>query len=190
MSGVLRDTGELYGLAILNDSKYSYDVNIRDIGLTILRSPIYAHHIPFVPEPDAHYSFMDQGVQRLTYALLPHTGSWQDANVVHHALALNQPAIALLESYHPEGTLSQTDSFIAVAPDNIVVTALKQAEDGDDLILRAYETTQTATDATIHLPLWQRTLTAHFRPCEIKTFRIPRDSAAAIVETNFLEWTL
>jgi len=188
VSGILRETGDLYGLAILNDAKYSYDVNIRDIGLTVLRSPIYAHHIPFVPEPGGHYSFMDQGVQHFTYALLPHLGSWEQANTVRRALELNQPAIALLESYHPKGTLPQTDSYITVAPDNIVVTVLKQAEDNDDLILRAYETIQAETDATIQFPKWNRTMHAHFRPCEIKTFRIPRDASLPVVETNFLEW--
>ena len=41
-----RDSGALYGLSILNDGKYSFDVDVRDIGLTVLRSPIYAHHDP------------------------------------------------------------------------------------------------------------------------------------------------
>lgn len=187
LSGVLRDTGDAYGLAILNNSKYSYDVDIRDIGLTVLRSPIYAHHIPFVPREDQHYSFIDQGVQHFTYTLLPHAGSWEDARTVKRALELNQRPIVLPESYHPEGTLPQSDANIAVEPDNIVVTVLKKAHDNDDLILRAYETIQAATDATIHLPKWNRTIAAHFRPCEIKTFRIPRDAGAAVVETNFLE---
>jgi alpha-mannosidase len=37
------------------------------------------------------------------------------------------------------------------------------------------------------LPRWGRIIEAAFRPCEIKTFRIPRDGALPIVETNLLE---
>ena len=68
------ETGEAYGLNILNDGKYGLDVRGEEVGLTVLRSPIYAHHDPFVPQPDESYSFVDQGIQRFTYACLPHSG--------------------------------------------------------------------------------------------------------------------
>ena len=45
-----------------------------------------------------------------------------------------------------------------------------------------------ATQATIRLPKWGRTIEARFGPCEIKTFRVPRDTATPVVETNLLEW--
>ena len=48
--------------------------------------------------------------------------------------------------------------------------------------------TKTATKATISLPKWNRTITADFVPCEIKTFRIPRDAAKPVAEVNLLEW--
>ena len=70
----------------------------------------------------------------------------------------------------------------------MVVSAVKQAEDGDDLILRAYETAQSATRATIRLPKWGRTIETRFGPCEIKTFRVPCDSAQPVIETNLIEW--
>jgi alpha-mannosidase len=188
VSGILRDTGELYGLSILNDAKYSYDVKIRDIGLTVLRSPIYAHHMPFEPQPDRLYSFIDQGIQHFTYTLLPHIGSWEHGGTVKRALELNQRPIVLMETFHPNGTLPQTDSYLEVDPDNIVVSVLKRGEDKDDLVLRAYETAGVATDATIRLPKWNHTIETEFGPCEIKTFRIPREAVAPIVETNLVEW--
>ena len=189
VSGSSRDTDEPYGVSIINDSKYSYDVFVRDIGMTVLRSPIYAHHDPLVPEPDRMYSFIDQGVQRFRYAIYPHQRGWEEAQTVQRAAELNQRPYALIGTYHPNGTLPQIDTFVVVDQPNVVVAALKQAEDGDDLILRCYESTKTATAAMIRLPHWERTIEASFRPGEIKTFRIPRDAAAPIVEVNLLEWS-
>jgi alpha-mannosidase len=187
LSGTARDTGDTYGLSILNDGKYSFDTEIRDIGMTVLRSPVYAHHIPTQPQPDGHYSFMDQGIQRFTYTLLPHEGSWERAATVKSAWELNQKPVALNATFHG-GKLPQTDSYLHVDAENVIVSAVKQAEDNDDLILRCYETGGIATEATIQLPHWKRKVTAKFKPCEIKTFRIPKDSKQAIVETNLLEW--
>ena len=79
VSGASRVTDEPYGVSVLNDSKHSYDVTLRTVGLTILRSPIYAHHDPLLPDPERIYSFIDQGIQRFRYAIYPHAGSWQEA---------------------------------------------------------------------------------------------------------------
>ena len=187
VSGTARYRDISYGFSLLNDSKYSMDVNVRDIGLTVLRSPAYAHHIPSALQPDRLYSYIDQGIQRFQYSMLPHSGSWERASTVQRAAEINQRPEALIATFHPDGTLPQADSFIEVAPQNIIVTVLKQAEDNDDLIVRAYETTKTATQATIRLPKWGRVIEAQFAPGEIKTFRVPRDPTQAIVETNMLE---
>ncbi len=188
ISGSSRDTGDLYGLSILNDGKYSFDANIRDIGLTVLRSPIYAHHIPMMPQPDKHYSFIDQGIQRFSYTLLPHASSWEHAGTVRRAAELNQPPVALFGTYHADGRLPQRDSFVSVDQDNIIVSVVKKAEDNDDLIIRCYETAKIATHATICLMAWNRAIEAGFGPCEIKTFRVPKNPALPVVETNLVEW--
>jgi alpha-mannosidase len=190
LSGISRDNRELYGLSLLNDGKYSFDIFNKVLSLTALRSPIYAHHMPMVPEPEAHYAYLDQGIQRFTYTLLPHEGGWESAGTVRRAAELNQRPIAVIETFHPQGALPQSDSFLSVDRDNVVVSVIKQAEDSDDLILRAHETDGVASDATISLPRWSRTIQAHFAPSEIKTFRVPRDESRPVVETNLLEWTL
>ncbi|MGC9468489.1 MAG: alpha-mannosidase [Anaerolineae bacterium] len=186
LSGTIRDGEIAYGLSVLNDGKASADVNVRDIGLTVLRSPIYAHHMPAEPQPDRDYSFIDQGRQTFTYSLLPHRGGWEDGGTVRHAAELNQRPVALIATYR-DGPLPLSESYLEVDQDNIVVTVLKQAEDNDDLILRAYETAGRATRATLRLPKWDREILANFARGEIKTFRIPRDPAAPVAETDFLE---
>jgi alpha-mannosidase len=176
-----------YGFSLLNDGKYSLDVNGADIGLTVLRSPVYAHHIPHELQPERDYPYMDQGIQHFQYTLYPHTGSWQQAGTVQRAAGLNQPPVALFTTYHPKGTLPQSDSFITVTPENIMVTVLKQAEGGHDLILRAYETGGLPARGVIQLPKWGRAIETVFKPREIKTFRIPRDPSQPVCETNLLE---
>ena len=95
----------------------------------------------------------------------------------------------MIETYH-KGELPQTDSYVSVDADNVMVSAMKKAEDNDDLIIRAYETARTSTRAVIKLPKWNRTIEADFGPCEIKTFRIPKDASLPIAETNLIEWEL
>lgn len=187
MSGTHPGTGEMYGLSILNDGKYSFDMHNKMMSLTVLRSPIYAHHDPLIPEENGHYSFIDQGIQTFNYSLLPHTGSWEQAGTVKRAAELNIKPTTVIETYHP-GPLPQKDSFISVNADNIIVSVLKKSEDNDDFILRAYETNNVATDVTITLPKWNRVIETRFGQSEIKTFRIPSEEPEPIYETSLLEW--
>lgn len=186
VSGTAREAGVVYGCSILNDAKYSFDVNNRDIGMTVLRSPIYAHHDPAVPQLDGHYSYIDQGIQRFHYTILPHDGSWEYAGTARRAAELNQCPVVLNVTSHP-GPLPQSSSFAAIEPDNLILSVIKQWEDGDDLIIRAYETAKIATNARIRV--LDREFEADFGAAEIKTFRVPRDPAQPVVETNMLEWT-
>lgn len=188
VSGVARPSGLPYGCSFINNGKYSYSAAGRELYLTVLRSPIYAHHVPVEPDPTLDYVFMDQGRQRFSYTILPHRQGWRAAATVRRAWEMNQPPVALIETYHPWGTLPQQHSFIEVDAANIVVSALKRAEDSDDLILRCYETHREPAHAVIRLPHWQREIEVAFRPCEIKTLRVPLDAAAPVVETNLLEW--
>ncbi len=187
VSGTERDTGSLYGFSLLNDSKYSFDVNVRDIGMTVLRSPIYAHHDPMVPDSETEYSYIDQGIQRFAYSLLPHIGGWEEAETVQRAAELNAPPTALLATFH-DGPLPQRGAFFEVDSPSVVASVLKRAEDGDALIVRLYETQKAKAEATITLPTLGRSFKASFGPCEIKTFRIPHDAQQAVSEVNLLEW--
>jgi alpha-mannosidase len=189
ISGTVRDTGAAYGLSLCNDAKYSYSARENELRLTVLRSPIYAHHDPYVPEPDGEYTWMDQGVQGFSYWLLPHEGTWKQAGTARRAAELCQRPVALVETYH-DGPLPLSASFLAVDAVNVVVGAMKQAEDSEDLIVRCYETHGATAKARIELGAWRRTIDAEFSPYEIKTFRVPADPALPVTETSMLEWEL
>ena len=188
VSGVAAGSNRRHGISLLNDGKYSFDVQGSDLGMTILRSPIYAFHFPAQPQPDRSYTHMDQGIQHFTYRLLPHPGDWRNGEVPRQAAELNQPPLVLASTFHPLGRLPPSASFMSVEPDNILMTVLKQAEDGDDLILRAYETAGVATRAVIRMPAWGRTVEVNFGTFEIKTLRVSQvDASLPVIETNLVE---
>ncbi|MDM5330535.1 alpha-mannosidase [Neobacillus sp. CF12] len=188
VTGVRPNHEGVYGLSLMNDAKYSYSIHNKELSLTVLRSPIYAHHDPLVPEEDGEYTFIDQGIQRFEYSLLPHEGSWEDAETVKRAAELNCKPISIIETFH-KGSLPQTDSYVNVSGANhVLISAIKKAEDNEDLIIRAYETNKVAAEVEITLPRFNRSFKASFKPSEIKTYRIPKDSENPVRETNLIEW--
>jgi alpha-mannosidase len=176
------------GLSVLNDSKYGHDVRGGDIGITVARSPVYAWHDPRVlDDPQGRYEYIDQGRQDFRYRLLPHAGDWRAAGTVRVAAELNQPPFTLIESYH-SGDLPGRMAFADDGGGDVVVTVVKAAEDGNGVVVRAYESAGRPSRARIELPLLDRSIEADFGLAEIKTFLVPRDPASAVVETNLLEW--
>jgi alpha-mannosidase len=173
----------LCGLALLNDSKYSFDVKGGDLRMTIVRGAIFADHYG---QRDDLCEFMDQGVQEFAYALVPHTGSWQEAHIVHKALEWNVPPVHIVETYH-EGPLPQSLCGVSLSSEHVVATAFKRAEDGAGYIMRCYEAGGLDRDVKLDIPLLDRTWHSRFGKCEIKTFYIPDDSDLPVYETNLVE---
>lgn len=174
-----------YGLSLVNDAKYSYDVEGSDLRLTVLRSPVYAHHTPKVLDSGVDYQYVDQGEQTFTYIIIPHKGSWQKALPVRWAENLNNPPVVLVEHCH-KGGLPKEQSFIKVDKENVMVTVLKKAEDTDDAVLRLYETRGESSETNI--ALFERSWKVQLNPCGIKTFLIPKDKKAPVKETSLLEF--
>jgi len=127
-----------YGVAMLNDCKYGHSVHEHVMRMTCIKS---------AQQPDAT---ADQGRHEFTYALLPHAGSLQDAGVIRHAAELNQPI--LVQPTEPsEGDLPAEHRAIACDHPAVIVDTLKPAEDGDGLILRAYESHGSHVRVTLEL---------------------------------------
>ncbi|HKF85305.1 MAG TPA: glycoside hydrolase family 38 C-terminal domain-containing protein [Candidatus Limnocylindrales bacterium] len=174
------------GLAVLNDGKYGFDVTGGEIGVTAVRSPIYAHHEPRVPTAGVRYQYMDMGQQRFRLALLPHRGGWADAGLGRRAALLNLAPTVLLESYH-EGALPMQASYAAVEPDHLVLGAVKLAEDGDDLVVRVVETAGRPAEARVVFPAFGRDLAFPIGPYEIRTWRVPLRDRGEPHEVDLLE---
>jgi alpha-mannosidase len=128
-----------HGLSVLNESKFGYDAVGNQLRLTLLRSPKW-------PDPDA-----DMGHHHFHYALYPHTGTWKDAMTVRHGFEYNYPLTAIVTTAHP-GSLPAEHSFASANPENVVLTAVKKAEDAKGLIFRAYEWAGKDSTVEFHVP--------------------------------------
>jgi len=178
--------GQTFGLAVLNDAKYGYSVNGNDLRVSIARAAVYANHEPRALVPGVEYKWMDQGVQSLRMQLIPHTGAWQGAGLVRAAEELVTETPVLYQGIH-SGSRPGSASFLSVDSPDIVVEAVKQSEDGDDLIVRSFETSGRQTSATLHFTFAAGTeWTGTYHPFEIKTLRIDRRSNR-VSEVNALE---
>jgi alpha-mannosidase len=186
-TGVTAPQGFIYGLGIMNDSKYSYSINVNTMMLTLLRSPVYAHHMPKELEEGMDYSVIDQGVQEMKYSLYPHKGKWEESQLEAYSHLLNRPPVTIIETFH-DGPFPQENSFIEISEKNIVLTAMKKAEASEDIILRLYEAHKIKTDVKIILNLLDREFSLTFTPNEIKTILVPRDKEKPIREVNLLEF--
>ena len=128
-----------HGLSVINDTKYGYDAVGNMLRLTLLRSPKW-------PDPDA-----DMGHQHFHFALYPHAGTWKDALTVRHGWDYNYPLTAVVTTPHP-GSLPAQHSFASVEPENVVLTAVKKAEDAKGLIFRVYEWDGKESTVEFHVP--------------------------------------
>jgi alpha-mannosidase len=168
-----------HGFSLLNDCKYGYDSKGNVLRLSLLRSPEW-------PDPHA-----DEGHHEFTYSMYPHGGNWRDSLTVRRGYELNYKLISVPATKH-EGKLSPEHSFVQISPENVIVTALKKAEDDSELVLRFYEWAGKEADVMIHLPsgvesasetnLMERpmsklqvesgTVKLHTKPYEIKTVKV------------------
>jgi alpha-mannosidase len=184
VSGALDGPVPVGGLAVLNDGKYAFDIHQGEPGVTAVRSPIYAHHEPTVPKPGVRYQFQDQGTQRFVLRLVPHRGGWADAGLARRAMELNQRPTVLVESIHP-GPLAREREYGRLEPENLVLGAMKMAEDGSGAIVRVVETAGRATSVRLTLPAWDAVVAFEIGGFEIRTFRISR--GGAVEEMDLLE---
>jgi alpha-mannosidase len=113
-----------YGMALINDSKYGYDVQHNVMRLSLLKSPTS-------PDPIA-----DQGEHRMTYSLLPHTGDWRNG-VAANAYDVNDPLI--LRPVSSASGDAANYQLVSVNKPNVIIETIKQAEDGNGIIVRLYE---------------------------------------------------
>jgi alpha-mannosidase len=125
-----------YGVSLLNDSKYGFDINENTIHMTVLRAPTD-------PDPQA-----DEGYHEFSYALYPHDGGWKQGQTVQRSYEFNTPvAVTWTDQHH--GKLPASFSFIRIGAPGVVLTTLKKGEDDDSMILRCYETLGQEERATL-----------------------------------------
>ena len=164
-----------YGISLLNDCKYGHSVHNGEMALTLIKSGTE-------PNPVA-----DQEMHVFTYALYPHAETWHSAATVAQAYFLNQPVHATAG-----GIAGEAYSLASVDAKNVILETVKQAEDGNGVIVRLYECENARTTTKLHwnrpiasvtecdlqenaltdVPVEGGTFKFTIKPYEIKTFRI------------------
>jgi len=168
-----------YGLSLLSDTKYGFDVKGNTLRMTLVRTG-------YNPDPTP-----DKREHNFKYAIYPHKESWKDADTPRKGYEFNHPFISLIIS-KKEGNLSPSKSFIKIEPAGVIMSSLKKAEDSDDFILRVYESKGEKVRVNIKLgfpvkevkevdllerPIkfslnFDKEFSFPINPYEIKTFRI------------------
>jgi alpha-mannosidase len=123
-----------YGVALLNESKYGYDILGHTIRLSLLRAPGF-------PDPEA-----DQGSHHFAYALFPHEGDLRQAGVIAEAEHFNLPVS--LRTGQGEGRV------VSVDRPGVSVEAVKWADRSDAVVVRLCEVwgSRGPVRVTLHRP--------------------------------------
>ncbi|MGG0741325.1 alpha-mannosidase [Niallia taxi] len=161
-----------YGVSLLNDSKYGYDIKENTMRITLLKAAIH-------PDPHA-----DQGTHSFVYSLYPHIGDWREARTVEKAYDLNDPVKVFA------GKETNEASFLEVDANHVWIDAIKPAYDGNGMIIRLHEYEGRRGNVTLKVlknnsswvetdlmeePIGEYAVTPikfDIKPYEIKTFRI------------------
>jgi len=132
------------GIALLNRTKYGHSYSNGELRLTLLRS---------AGDPDIYPNL---GKFYISYALYPHSGDWKngvwaegdDFNVPVYAA--EPPSLALVKEH---ATRPEEDTFLSLDSPGVILSGIKQAEDGNELIVRLVEIEGKETTINFKLPV-------------------------------------
>jgi alpha-mannosidase len=96
--------------------------------------------------------------------MFPHAGGWREAGTQRLGFELNYRVVAHPVEPH-QGSLPPSHSFVQIEPANVILTAIKKAEDDNSLVFRFFEFEGKASTVQMTLP----------------------EAAAAALRTNLME---
>jgi alpha-mannosidase len=131
-------SGAKMGATLLNESKYGHNVDGNVLRLTLLRSS-------YQPDP-----LPELGRHRIRFALQLHDAEWSPSLATRWGYDYNQPFNVVNTPDHP-GDLPLHLAAAELLTPNVMLSALKKAEDDDALIVRLYEMEGNAVTAQLRL---------------------------------------
>ena len=138
------------GVTFMNRGIPATEIRDSKVYLTLLRSvgilSADGDTGPLIPTPDALELDRDYAFE---YALQHYDGDWKQAEVYKHGQEFQHLPLAVQTS--SSGDLPQEFSFLKISPNNLILSALKKAEDSDEVILRFFETKGESTMAEVRL---------------------------------------
>jgi alpha-mannosidase len=143
---------DTHGVALLNHALPGNNLADGTLMLSLMRSTrIQSYGFGGGFEGQGSDSALELGKElTFQYALMPHSGNWDQARVYRAGLEFNHPLIVRKAATH-SGSLPPHWSFLEISADNVVLSAFKPARDSGTLI-RIYEAGGKAvTNATLQL---------------------------------------
>jgi alpha-mannosidase len=138
----LTHSNGLYGVTLLSDSRYGWDKpNDSTLRLTIF-------HTPAVGSSYVYQATNGFGVHRLGFALRGHAGDWRNGGAPWVAARYNQPLQAFQTRPHA-GALGKTFAFLSCNNTNVMVKAVKKAENSSEWIVRLQELSGSSQTAEL-----------------------------------------
>ncbi|MCI0499378.1 MAG: glycosyl hydrolase-related protein, partial [Planctomycetales bacterium] len=97
---------------------------------------------------ETNYKADQEGLITFKYALKPHIGKYDPVKAQQFGRSVHQPLIAVCSN--PSKPVAQ--SMFTLDNDGVVVTSVKPSRDGQDLMIRLFNTTDSKTKMTIDFP--------------------------------------
>ncbi len=132
------------GIALVNKTKYGHSYHNGELRITLMRA---------AGAPDIYPNL---GKFDISYALYPHAGDWKtdvwaegdDFNVPVYAA--EPPSLAIGKEH---ATRPEEASFFSVDAPGVILSGMKQAEDGKELIIRLFEVEGKAATVNLKIPV-------------------------------------
>jgi alpha-mannosidase len=132
------------GIALLNKTKYGHSYSHGDLRITLMRT---------AGDPDIYPNL---GKFNISYSLFPHAGDWkngvwaegEDFNIPVYAA--EPPSLALVKAH---ATRPEEASFFTLDAQGVVMTGMKQSEEGKELIIRLSEINGRETTVNVTVPV-------------------------------------
>jgi alpha-mannosidase len=174
-------------ITCINDGIYGSDFSHDGLRFSLLRSPAYSGH-PIEDRPivvqDRYVPRIDQGERLYHFWINAGPVDERLSKIDREALVKNEKPFAL--SFFPSGLGKELAGFITVSNQAVQVTAVKKAEDNNDLIVRLFEATGKSQSTEVSIPSAGIACKLMLSPFEIKTLRIT-PAEKGIKEVNLLE---
>ncbi|MGI6254860.1 MAG: alpha-mannosidase [Acutalibacter sp.] len=156
------------GLSLCNDGKYSFSIlehpQGAELRMLVARGCAYADHYGF---RDERMEYQDQGEQFFTYTL---STDVDPASVTRRANLLNMAPELLLETHH-QGQLEPWYQGVELEGGQVLLTAAKEAEDGDGWVVRLQNAGNTPVRTQLAHSFLGGEAQLDFAPQELKTLR-------------------
>jgi alpha-mannosidase len=181
----ITDKSGTYGVSILSDCKYGWDKPADNM----LRLTLF--HTAVTSGGFKDQEMIDIGKHNFGYAICGHAGDWRN-NTIQQAACFNQPLIAF-ESKPFDGMMGRTLSFVSLNTKQVIVRALKKAENSNEIVIRLQELNgkdaanvkvkfpmritaareiNGAEEPIAKVPLRDTVLILNFKPYQPRTFAI------------------